>query len=356
MDASNRRRRASEEAATWWVRLRTEVLERADREEFVDWLRESPVHVAEMLRVAKVHNTLGQFQGWLQVAIPDNGDDRAADLETYDNVISFPFQPDAAPSPRAESARSTRRRFWLGALAAGLAALALVGALVSPFGQTIDTERGERRTVTLPDGSVVDVDPETRLRVAFEGHTRRVVLDKGRALFRVAKNPARPFLVEAGTTTVRAVGTAFGVERQQQGIVVTVAEGKVEVLEHTSTAGEGATEPAKKARHRSELLLTAGQQVTMPASGEAKSVRTIESARELSWAKGELIFDNETIAAAVETFNRYNRVQIRVTDQALAARPVSGVFDAADPESFIGFLEVATSVRVTRSESEIILQ
>jgi transmembrane sensor len=94
----------------------------------------------------------------------------------------------------------------------------------------------------------------------------------------------------------------------------------------------------------------------MQASGAAEPVRSVDSGRELSWAKGELVFDNETIAAAVEEFNRYNRVQLRVTDRALAARPVSGVFDASDPESFIAFLQTATSARVTRSESEIILQ
>lgn len=71
MDASDRRRRASREAATWFVRLQTGELERADREEFVDWLRESAVHVAEMLRVARVHDRLEEFQGWLQVALPE---------------------------------------------------------------------------------------------------------------------------------------------------------------------------------------------------------------------------------------------------------------------------------------------
>jgi transmembrane sensor len=405
MDASDRRRRASEEAATWWVRLRTEELARADRELFVDWLRESAVHVAEMLRVAKVHNALEEFQGWMQIA--DGPDDQGDD----ENVVSLPHPSpasslDSPPSfsdwqirGRDESfPGTTRRRLWSGAIAAGLATVAILAMLLFPLlrGQTIQTERGERREVALADGSILEVDPQTRLRVAFEEHTRRVFLEKGRALFRVAKNPERPFLVQAGGTTVRAVGTAFGVEHRKQGVIVTVAEGKVGVyvrevstprsqlpspadgeghqesspsipLQHLqrqgpaqkageASDGEGAQRAGEASPAASTLFLTANQQVTVQPSGTAALVRKVNSDRELAWAKGQLVFDNESVADAVDEFNRYNRVQLHVRDEALAARPVSGVFDASDPESFIGFLQTMTSVRVMRGESEIIMQ
>src|ERR1700722_8086365 len=92
MDASDRRRRASDEAATWWVRLQADECAQPEREEFVDWLRESPVHVVEMLRVAKVHNALEQFRGWAQIRTdgPDDGDDG-------ENVVAL------LPSPRSAS-------------------------------------------------------------------------------------------------------------------------------------------------------------------------------------------------------------------------------------------------------------
>ena len=391
MDASDRRRRASEEAAAWWVRLQAEDRAQPERGEFVDWLRESPVHVAEMLRVAKVHDALEKFRGWAQIPTdePDNGDDG-------DNVVALLPSPGSAsslvssPSPDGETHRAevalsewqrggdgaryerypgtSRRRLWLGAIAAGLAAIAILGVLISPFfrGQTIQTERGERRELALADGSVIEVDPETRLRVMFEEHTRRVLLERGRALFRVAKNVKRPFLVHADGTTVRAVGTAFGVEWQQQGVVVTVSEGRVGVfpsapsslngVNETPFEGGASSAPTTSARHPAEVLLTAGQQVRMHSSGDAEPVRKVDSERELAWAKGRLVFDNETVAAAIEKFNRYNRVQLHVVDDPLGMRPVSGVFDASDPESFIAFLQTVASVRVTRGESEIIMQ
>jgi transmembrane sensor len=379
MDASDRRRRASEEAAAWWVRLQSEAPDRAEREEFVDWLRESAVHVAEMLRVAKVHDALERFQGWAEIA--DGPDDHG----DGDNVVSLPpysrsaedqdrsgvSSPDWQIRTSAQaSPESSRRRLWVGAIAAGFAAIAVLGALLFPVlrGQTIQTERGERREVALADGSVVEVDPQTRLRVEFEEHTRRIILERGRAMFRVAKNPARPFLVQADGTTVRAVGTAFGVEHGEQGVIVTVQEGKVGVYSSDAPARlgvkqastpDGTASPSTVTMQRPpsrEVLLTAGQQVRMPSSGAAEPVRDVNSDRELAWAKGQLVFDNQSVANAVEEFNRYNRVQLHVRNAALAMRPVSGVFDASDPESFIGFLQTVASVQVTRNDSEIIMQ
>jgi transmembrane sensor len=376
VDANERRRLASLDAAEWWVRLQEPAVSRVDREEFVDWLRESALHVAEMLRIAQVHGALEQFRQWTNVST--EGSDEP------ENVVTLPRTDEPNPPSPAEERgaagetvlkRRPRRGRFL-ALAASLIGLTLLGAWIflGLRTQTIETERGERREVALADGSVLEVDPETRLRIRFDEHARRVTLDRGRALFRVAKNPARPFLVQADGTTVRAVGTAFGVDRQKEGVVVTVAEGKVAVFatqpedpqesrqtansrEGTDTAeGEGTvtapSTPARpsRARNRAQLFLTAGQQVTMGSSGSAEPVRKVDSDRELAWAKGRLVFDNETLAAAIEEFNRYNRVQMHVVDEALAKRLVSAVFDASDPESFIAFIQTVASVRVTRSD------
>jgi transmembrane sensor len=372
VDASERRRRASLEAAEWWVRLREPAVSRADREEFIDWLRESALHVAEMLRIAQVHGALEHFEKWTRLST--EGSDEP------ENVVAIPQSVPAAEergAPGEIAVRRHPRRGLYFALAAGVAGLTLLASWIffARSAQTIETERGERREVALADGSVLQVDPETLLRINFDEHTRRVALERGRALFRVAKNPDRPFLVEADGTTVRAVGTAFGVDRQRDGVVVTVAEGKVAVFattfddsegsRQTTNAGEaaGAAEAegsastqlippssVPRARTRAQLLLTADQQVRMGSSGTAEPVHKVDSYRELAWAKGRLVFDNESLAAAVKEFNRYNRVQLHVIDEALAKRLVSAVFDASDPESFIAFIQTVAPVRVTRSD------
>jgi transmembrane sensor len=330
MDTIRRRHRASREAADWWAVLSSDEVSRAEREQFVEWLRESPVHVTEMLHILRVHGALGQFDEWSSLPA-----DAAADEDTTVVQIS-----EALPQPRS----GWRRLRWLSSIAAGVLLLLVGGWLLLPalWGQVISTERGERRELVLEDGSIVQVDPQTRLRVRFDDQGRNVWLTRGRALFRVAKNPERPFVVRTDRAAVRALGTAFGVERRDRDrIIVTVVEGKVAV------AGESA-------RPDEEVLLTANQQITMSGESTEVPVRSVDSKEALAWAEGRLIFRDETVANVVSEFNRYNRVQIRVLDAELAARRVSGVFDAAYPEEFIAFIEGTTPVEIERAEGRTI--
>ena len=384
MDASDRRNRSAEEAAEWWVQLQGDV-SRADREQYVDWLRESSVHVAEMLRVAQVHGALEQFQRW--PGIPIDGA-----REEEDSVVRLPTPERRAELRKDAPERAPRRRAVAWSMAAMLIIVTGLAAvlLIQSRGWTIQTDRGERREVSLADGSVVQVDPETRLRVKYEEHARRVFLERGRALFHVAKNTERPFLVEANNTTVRAVGTAFAVERQHESIVVTVAEGKVAVFpahslatplpvtpplsgsadirhkvepgasiastsstssgyEHTQNGVQSAPSPLPTGS-APEIFLTANQQVTVSGSGSAETVLVVDSGRALAWADGRLVLENRSVADAVHEFNRYNRIQIVVNDVELARRPISGVFNAADPESFVAFLSSVARVHITRGD------
>ncbi len=239
----------------------------------------------------------------------------------------------------------------------------------------VETGQGERRELALSDGSVVQIDPETQLRIKFDSQLRQIDLQRGRARFRVAKNPKRPFLVRADGTLVRAVGTEFGVEHRSRGIVVTVAEGRVAVLAHESEpfpfvgmpparvltdapqsappAAGSATAAKARARAVPVVLVSTGQQVTVPRNGSAGEVREVNAARELSWAEGRLSFENDSVAAVVDEFNRYNNLQIRIADATLGRRTMSGVFNASDPESFIAFVQSMTSVTVVRNGREI---
>lgn len=355
MSANSRRARAAAEAAEWWVRIESGELSRADREQFVDWLRESAVHVAEMLRMAEVHGALERFHDWVRVPT-----DEGAQAPT--NVVAF--ASPGGPANHASELRNpgTTRRRWIAGLALA-ATVAVLGIFLALFfsAQVIETGRAERRSVTLADGSVLQIDPESRLRIRLRKHERDIALERGRALFRVAHDSTRPFIVRAGATQVRAVGTQFGVEQAREGIVVTVAEGKVAVRPRDESlmpnlssgpppAGRpGAPEPGATA----EVLLSAGQQVIVPRRGPAKAVRAVDTDRELAWVAGRLVFDNESVADVIEEFNRYNVVQLHVASPQLAQRSVSGVFDASEPGSFIGFMQSVTPVNVHRAGQDI---
>ena len=332
MEPTERRRRASEEAADWWLQLQSADMPREQREAFVDWLRESPMHIAEMLRVASVHGALDQFERWARIATSGSSDDE-------DTVVTLPPRSETRASAPA---RPSALRWSIAAL---VACITIAVALLLPGlrGQVMETERGERREVVLADGSVVQIDPETRLRVRFEDRVRRVFLDSGRALFRVARNPNRPFLVEADATTVRAVGTAFGVERRKQAVVVTVVEGKVAI---EGTAAFTATQAAEMPD--AAIFLTADEQANVPSAGSAAQIRKVDSSRALAWAEGRLIFEDTPVGEVVEQFNRYNTIQLHVQGEQLARRTISGVFNAANPEAFIDFIQATASVQVER--------
>lgn len=394
MDASERRNKVRK-AADWWGLLDGDSMTRVDREEFVDWLRDSQTNVAEMLRLIQVQadlNDLKLAQEW-----PDINTDRRP-RDGQHNVVSLPIAlspvPPAAhlqnshpsPSPSQgrgaldrgrERMRNPSRGLRLFAFAATLAAVGVVTAfLVTHFnGQLIETDRGERREVVLGDGSMVQLDEQTRLNVRFDKSQRQVLLTQGRAVFRVAKNAQRPFLVEAGGTTVRAIGTAFGVDRRvPDQVVVTVSEGKVAVssmkrspsrsntstdssprLRHPSPSSGEAMEVRNAASDDGEVYLTANEQLTVAITGASQAVRPVDSQRELAWAGKELVFNNDTVATVIAEFNRYNRVQLEVTDPQFAARPVSGVFDATDPEDFLAFLQNAAPVRIERNDERSIV-
>jgi transmembrane sensor len=367
MDVNKRRERASAEAAEWWLRFEAGEMSREHREEFVDWLRESALHVAELLRIAEVHGALEQFRDWAGVSTEG--------WDAPDSVVPF-SQAHAAPASAIEPRRFTTRNRWLtGAAAAAVAAFALWFAIV-PRAEVIETGRGERRGVTIADGSVIQIDPESRLSIRLEVDSRHVHLERGRALFRVAKDAKRPFFVDADSTVVRAVGTQFGVEQAREGVVVTVAEGKVSVLpqavamprgvpsgldasddravaEGSAQLHESTRSRARGQAGREEVFLFAGQQVTVPKRGPTYPVRHVDSERELAWAAGRLVFENQSVAGVIEEFNRYNVVQLHVADAQLAGRTISGVFDASEPESFIGFIKSVVPVRVDRAGPDI---
>lgn len=342
MDTNDRRSRATQDATQWWNRLSTlqpTEVSLADRESFTEWLRESPLHVSEFLRVAHVHDSLERFKLWSQVEV-------GTVAEQPDNVVQL-RDDDERCCDQTASRPEVRSRIGVWAMAASTCAIAILGAwfALGLRGDVIESKQAERRQVMLEDGTVVQLEPETRLRVKYEEKLRSVEFEHGRALFRVAKNPQRPFLVSADQTSVRAVGTAFGVETGSRGVVVTVAEGKVAVTDSPQARSSG-----------EEIFLVAGQQVIVPDSGAVAPVRTVDTTRALAWAQGQLVFENDTLADVVQEFNRYNRMQLSITDAQLAARKVSGVFEATDAETLLAFIrESGSEVNITRTDEGIVI-
>ncbi|MGH8176112.1 MAG: FecR family protein [Steroidobacter sp.] len=332
----------SEEAAEWFVRLRDDDLRIADQYQYLQWLKESPAHVAEMLRLCRVYGMLKEA----------NLQPFRLNAETTSNVIGLsPREKVERPPPRTDA------RGWKIAAALSTFTLAVLLGLMANmawFDNTIETAAGEWRVLTLADGSVVRLGPRTRLRAEFGDTQRFVHLASGEALFEVARNSVRPFSVNTELALVRAVGTAFGVAHREDRVIVTVSEGAVAVTQGARNAK----------RHRSaqaiqdpgdlgSVAVSAGGQVSVAQTWPV-AVHQVNVERELAWADGRLIFENETIAEAIAEFNRRNRIQMVLHDTALSRRPVRGVFRAADPESFAQFLSTALPVAIVREKTALL--
>jgi ferric-dicitrate binding protein FerR (iron transport regulator) len=343
-----------EEAAQWFVRLKDERLTRAEQAQYLRWLQASPAHIAEALRMGEVYGVLRRSR--LRQLVADNEISNVVDLRSgvrIDRTIGRERGPRirVRSSPRPVRLQEWRSRKWRRARAAVIACVIVAGlvfaiARVVGSDRTVSTEASEWRRFTLVDGSVVRAGPRTRLQFEFSDARRLVRLSGGEAVFRVAQDPARPFLVSAGVAVVHAVGTQFGVSRNGDRVLITVAEGTVAVTQAVPTHwfDRAAATPQVA---RPAVALAAGEQAAVSAGGPL-TVQRVDVASALAWAQGRLIFEDQNVAAAVLEFNRRNRVQIVIDDPAIAARPVRGVFDAADPESFAQFVAHAAHATIER--------
>ena len=250
----------------------------------------------------------------------------------------------AQPEPPARPGLS-RRRMWMGgaAAAAGVVAAAGVGLQVGLPGH-YRTRRGEVRLVPLPDGSSMTLNTASRAVIEFTGTERRVRLVEGEALFDVAKDPARPFLVAAADTQVRAVGTSFVVRCLARAPVqVLVREGVVEVKRRA--APEAAT-PVRLPANMRAVASTGGAVAT-------SNVTAAEVQRELVWREGLLSFEDMPLDQAVTEFARYSATPIVIDDPALARETVTGLFRANNPGGFARAVADALDVRAEVTSREV---
>lgn len=310
-----------DQAAEWFIRLKDRDLTAAERRKFVRWLKQAPGHIAEFMRLCQLY---GRVKRAKVPTLPPH--------EATSNVIPLALRdPVLSASPRGGLFDSRQVRFAFVACSLALVAVVAVIANFALSSNTIETRFSEFRKVQLADGSVVSAGANTLLQVDYSRGFRRIHLERGEAMFAVEKDPSRPFIVNAGGAAVRAVGTRFGVDRREDSVRITVAEGEVAVVRGYQIAA------LEKAVDRSvAIALVQDERVDVPVNTPTVPLHKekVNSTTALAWANGQLIFQDATLGEAVQEFNRRNRIQIQVDDPAIAAWHVCCVFDAGDPEAF----------------------
>ncbi|KRB05006.1 FecR domain-containing protein [Lysobacter sp. Root690] len=207
------------------------------------------------------------------------------------------------------------------------------------------TAMGALDTIGLADGSRATLSSDSRIDVALSRAQRNVALEHGEAFFDVAKDPGRPFAVDAGARRVIAVGTRFSVRRDGHDLRVVVTEGTVRL---ESEPVDGRAQPT--------TLLPAGSIALAGASGVLVRSGSIEDAeRYVDWRNGYLVFRDTALSAAVAEFNRYNTRRLVIGDAAVGELRVGGNFRWSNAEVFVGLLEQAMPVRAERLPDRIVL-
>jgi transmembrane sensor len=351
-----------DQAAEWLVECQAGTLNAEQRGQFDAWLRASPQHVRAYLELLPMWESSAHLHSANPPdarALMDWARSAAPNVVTLDARAgrAVPARPPPHATRTSEFRRSPRA---FGAIAAALV-LTLFAGWWALLHNVYATHVGEQRTITLADGSVVELNARSRIKVRLTSTERNLQLIEGQALFRVAPDATRPFTVFSGDTRIRAVGTQFDVYKRPGGTTITVIEGRVAVSPNTAepivehrgtTLSNGETAPLSTTHGSAELLLTAGQQVSVSPSRNARPV-AIDATRATAWTQRRLIFSATPLTEVAEEFNRYNTRRLVLETPDLATLRINGVFSSTDPATLVAFLREQPGIIVTESEREI---
>lgn len=397
-----------DQASEWLVDFRSGDVDADLRRRFSGWLRSSPDHVRAYLELAAIWNEGPALdagheldaEALIAAALAEGnvvglGNPVGKPAEQSTETPNRLTQPEWIGRTGADgsevsmqlrsSSRRQRQIAGLLGLAAGVLLTAIgVGLWIYSQRNTYSTQIGEQRLIQLEDGSTVELNSRSRLKVRFSPIARHIELLAGEALFRVAQHSSWPFVVHSDKTSVRALGTAFDVYTRPSGTVVTVVEGKVAVIPESATVAPPSSRTSESTvgsegnlrgdpvsgserlntrgsvlerflkRPSDSLELTAGEQVTV---SDQETVITPQPsvAAATAWTQRRLIFDTTPLANVAEEFNRYNRRPLIIRSAQLRDFRVTGVFSSTDTKALILFLQTRSGVVVREQPDAIIV-
>ncbi|MGV2862531.1 FecR family protein [Achromobacter sp. AGC39] len=304
-------------AAWWFARWHSGELTRRDRRAFARWRREHPERAREFDRMQQL--------GAAAAGLP------------RDHVHALLGGPvPARPQNVQRPARFLILRVALACAAVLVVALGVWTNLPVPapsFTTTVSTERGERRQLSLPDGSVLEINGGTRATVKLYPDRRDVALGSGEITFTVAADATRPFTVDAGGGVVRVTGTVFDVRRDADQVTVLVESGTVQVSGgHWWNLGHA--------------VLRAGQGIRVPGSGAIGVPAPADVSAATAWREGRVVFKNAPLTDVVRDMNRYLATPLRLADDKAGRLRVSASFPLDRPEALIDALPAIAPVRL----------
>ncbi|MCU0761623.1 MAG: FecR domain-containing protein [Hydrogenophaga sp.] len=350
--------------AALWAARRQDGLSAEEESELQAWLAGDPARGAKLEELSGV---LGQVD-----QLPP-GDVAALKAALPAALTSGRTAQGARPSaqenlrPRSHTTQNSGRRQWLAswgrwlpqAAMAGMAAMLVTGGWLGwshwqqqpTFIQSFVTQRGQQLSVTLPEGSALRLDTDTRLEVAIYHDRREVKMPEGQALFDVNPDPNRPFHVIAGATRITVLGTRFSVRHtltglEAGGVSVMVEEGRVRVARISNEGMANSRDVHSTVDESGAVELVAGQSVVANSRGHLSPVSVLLPASALSWRDGRVVLNDIPLRDAVAEFERYLDTGLVVNDPHAAELRLNGSFDLRQFSAFKRALPQALPVRL----------
>lgn len=336
-----------DETAVDWISRRDAGLNPADEGAFQAWLAADPRHAAAVDALQSAWSAVNRLR------YAGRGDDLRRDV-----------------AQRAAQRQHRRYAVTVAGLAvAAVVAFAFFSRPALGPGDSGPTVALHPDRQLLSDGSTVELNFGAEIATDFAAERRAVRLLRGEALFQVAKDESRPFVVTAGPIAVRAVGTAFTVRFDPRQVDVLVTEGRVAVEQNpvpvsaNLAAGQSNLMPiAAPAARVAPVFLSAGRRIVLPVDASIprplpQLVSSGEVAAALAWRNRRIEFNGTPLAEAVEIFNRDNAVQLSVANAATGELKISGVFWTNDPEAFSRVVETGLGLKAAQIDrGKIVLQ
>lgn len=303
------------QAAAWAARLDRAPLTAAEQQALDEWTADDPRH-------------LGAYAKARAVALHSK---RAAGLTA---------------APQVEAPRMSRRAMLSASI--GVASLGGAGLAVAYLqrSQRIDTARGETRSVTLDDGSVISLNTLSRIEVRFNQDVREVVLKFGEVLIDVATRRDRPFLIRAANATMTTQGGMFLVKRLDASpLQVTTLEGALQLV-----SDQDQVIPLS-----ANQTLALGDDRMASPSARPTLLEADRAASLLAWRDGKLAFHDDTLNAAAVQFSRYRGAPIQFGRAEVAALRITGLFEANEPAAFARAVAHSLNLRAEIGPKRILL-
>ena len=301
------------EAADWVIRLKNPTAGEADWLAFDSWLAQSPEHST-----------------------------------AYDRALALWHEIDRhAPALRQRIAAPRPPRYWPLAAGASLAAALALGWVLhfagpGPAVDVYQTATGQRMNATLADGSHIDLSGGTHLSVALSSGERHVALDEGEAIFDVAHDSARPFIIDAGDRKIRVVGTEFDVRRRGDDLSVTVRRGVVEVSPLDSTQGQ-------------PVRLMAGDRIDHRIGTATTHASTVSADDVFAWRGGRLIYRDRPLSEVIADLNAQFSHPLSPADRKTADLRFSGVLVLDNEDNVVHRLTLLAPLWSTSNSSGIVV-